>query len=162
MTANDRATSGATRHVIARLLPGAVLLLLGACASEENVRLGPQQWQDIEVVVETRPSPVTTGMNEFIVIASRDKIKPGVGMIVSLRFNPQEDWRQAIQDGYTGVYRRALRVDDPQTGVLAVHIRNTKAGQDQEAETTLFFPLQQTALQQAPLQQVPLQQKPPQ
>lgn len=110
--------------------------LLLACGDEQAVRLGPQQWEGITFIVESRPSPIRVGMNEFIVIATREHSKPGVGLVVSLRADPQDDWHQAIQDGFTGVYRRAVRVSDPQTESLAVHLRR-----GHEAETTLYFPL---------------------
>jgi hypothetical protein len=113
--------------------------LLSACVDERAVMLGPQQWQDLGVKVETRPSPLRVGMNEFIVIASRDEYKPGVGLIVMLRVNENGKWRQAIQDGFTGVYRRAVQVDDPATQSLSVHIRRSKS----KDETTLLFPLNQ-------------------
>jgi len=112
------------------------LLVVSGCADEQAVLLGPQQWQDLEFVVETRPSPVRVGMNEFVVIASREVYKPGIGLIVDIRANKKIAWRQAIQDGYTGVYRRAIRVNNPQTDVLAVH-------KEKENETTLYFPLSQ-------------------
>jgi hypothetical protein len=121
----------------------AVLMgLLTACADEQSVILGPQQWQDLGIRVETRPSPLRVGMNEFIVIASRDEYKPGVGLVVQLRVGENEKWRQAIQDGFTGVYRRAVRVDDPATQTLFVHLRRSKSD-DKKDETVLRFPLNQ-------------------
>lgn len=114
--------------------------LLSACANDQAVMLGPQYWQDLGIKVETRPSPLRVGMNEFIVIASREEYKPGVGLVVMLRVNDDAEWRQGIQDGFTGVYRRAVRVDDPATQSLSVHIRRSKDSKD---ETTLIFPLNQ-------------------
>ena len=123
------------------------LLTVSGCADEQAVLLGPQQWQDLEFVVETRPSPIRAGMNEFVVIASREVYKPGIGLIVDIRVNEKLAWRQAIQDGFTGVYRRAVRVNNPQTDVLAVHVRRDKKSQkeskEKEVETTLYFPLNQ-------------------
>lgn len=116
--------------------------LLSACADEQTVILGPQEWQDLSIRVETRPSPLRVGMNEFIVIASRDEYKPGVGLVVRLRVGENEKWRQAIQDGFTGVYRRAVRVDDPATQSLSVHMRRTKSD-DKNDETVLTFLLNQ-------------------
>ena len=124
---------------------GFIVLALSACSNEEIVQLGPQYWGDLHIVVETRPPRIRSGMNEFIVIASREKNKPGVGLVVSIRADEGVDWRQAIQDGYTGVYRRAIKVNDPQQDVLAVHIRNTKPEADEEKETTLYFPLHSVA-----------------
>ena len=117
------------------------IMLLSACSDQEPVRLGPLQWQEIQFIVESRPSPVRKGMNEFMVIATREGVKPGVGLIVELRVNDSGEWRQAIQDGYTGVYRRAIMVNDPQRDVLSVHVRNTRAEQGEEKETILRFPL---------------------
>jgi hypothetical protein len=123
---------------------GLLLLLpvvLSACTDKAALRLGPQYWQEIQFVVETRPTPVQAGMNEFIVIATREQGKPGVGLIVELRIGEQSAWTQAIQDGYTGVYRRAIAVQDPQRDVLAVHVRPAKTAAGAATETTLYFPL---------------------
>ena len=123
------------------LLP-AIALGLSGCGSEQPVRLGPQGWQDLEFIVEARPTPIRAGMTEFIVIASREKVKPGVGIIVSLRVDDKTEWKQAIQDGYTGVYRRAIKVINPQTDILAVQVRNAERDdKDGENETILYFPL---------------------
>lgn len=114
------------------------------CADEQAVRLGPQQWSDLQIVVEARPSPVRVGMNEFIVIASREEYKPVVDLIVTIRTDEKTDWRQAIQDGYTGVYRRAVRVNNPKTDVLTVHVRKTKSNaKGADSEKVLYFPLSQ-------------------
>lgn len=115
--------------------------LLSSCADENAVRLGPQEWDETRFIVESRPSPVSRGMTEFIVIATRGSAKPGVGYIVSLRASEEKPWKQAIQDGYTGVYRRAVWVEDPQAGRLEVHVRK-----GDEKETTLYFPFQAEAL----------------
>ncbi len=116
--------------------------LLSACSTEQSGILGPQQWQDLGFRVEARPSPLRVGMNEFIVVASLGKYKPGVGLVVMLRVGENEEWRQAIQDGYTGVYRRAVKVDDPATQSLSVHVRRVK-GDNEGDETVLLFPLNQ-------------------
>lgn len=121
-----------------------LLLGLSGCGSEQPLRLGPQKWNELEFIVEARPTPIRAGMTEFIVIASREKVKPGVGVIVSLRVDEKAEWTQAIQDGYTGVYRRAVRVNNPLTDVLAVHVRNAKQEDDGEKETILRFPLNQS------------------
>lgn len=120
-------------------------LFFAACGGEDVVRLGPESWGDLQFVVETRPPRIGPGMNEFIVIASRDSIKPGVGLVVSIRADESSEWRQAIQDGYTGVYRRAIMVRNPHQDVLAVQVRNNKAEAGEEAQTTLYFPLKPVA-----------------
>jgi hypothetical protein len=121
------------RKLVILLIP----LLFSACAGDEDVRLGPQVWNDISFIVESRPSPIRQGMNEFIVIASREHVRPGVGLVVYMRTDDQDEWRQAIQDGFTGVYRRAVMVNDPRSDVLQVRIRRNK----EKDETVLRFPL---------------------
>lgn len=121
--------------------------LLSACSSEQSIILGPQQWQDLDFRVEARPSPLRVGMNEFIVIATRGEYKPGVGLVVMLRVAESGEWRQGIQDGFTGVYRRAVQVDDPATQSLSVRVRRMK-GDNKGDETVLSFPLNQQRVQQ--------------
>ncbi|MDT8384030.1 MAG: hypothetical protein RRB22_06410 [Gammaproteobacteria bacterium] len=123
----------------------AVFTLLSGCADGQAVIMGPQQWQDLEFRVEVRPSPPVVGMNEFIVIASREVYKPGVGLVINIRVGEQAEWRQAIQDGFTGVYRRAVRVDDPLTQSLSVQVIRAET----KEETMLSFPLSQKALPKA-------------
>lgn len=128
-----------------------VFAMLVACSDEQAVVLGPQQWQDLEFRVEVRPSPPRVGMNEFIVIASREVYKPGVGLIINIRVGERAEWRQAIQDGFTGVYRRAVRVDDPQMQSLSVQVHRSNS----EDATVLTFPLNQKPLNQKPVTQNP-------
>lgn len=111
--------------------------LLAACTSEGVVTYGPQQWDETQFVVEARPAPVRAGMNEFIVIATRERSRPGVGYVVSLRIGGSGEWRQAMQDGYTGVYRRSARIVDPAADVLQVQVRKSRS----DAVTVLYFPL---------------------
>lgn len=119
-----------------------MLLLLVSCSKGESSRLGPQQWQETSITIETRPGPqVLQGMNEFIVIATKKARTPVSDLIVSLRTNEADPWKQAIQDGHVGVYRRALNVNDPQKDTLSVQIR-------QGDEThVLKFPLKQDLTQ---------------
>lgn len=124
----------------------AMLLLVSSCGDGKVVRLGPKTWGDIDFVVEPRPSPPRVGMNEFIVIASRDNYKPVVDLVVSLRVDKNAEWHQVIQDGFTGVYRGAIHVNDPQNGVLQVQIRKInkeleRIGKKEEKDTVLYFPL---------------------
>jgi len=121
-----------------------VVFLLVGCEAKNVLSLGPQKWNDLQFVVEARPSPVRVGMNEFIVIASRENGLPGYTLIVSLRADENAEWKQAIQDGYTGVYRRAININNPQTDVLAVQVQMTKKEKEaEEDETILYFPLNQ-------------------
>jgi hypothetical protein len=113
--------------------------MLSGCADDKAVVLGPQQWEDLVFKIETRPSPLRVGMNEFIVIASWDEYKPGVDLVVDLKVGKNGQWRQAIQDGFTGVYRRAVQVDDPQTQTLTVRVNRTR----KDDGTVMYFPLNQ-------------------
>ncbi len=95
----------------------------------------PQSWKNYQFRIETRPPVVTTGMNEFLVVANKDGRKPAHDVLVSLRVGETGRWIQAIQDGHVGVYRRALRVIDPKSDVLYVHVAQGKE------EAVLEFPL---------------------
>jgi hypothetical protein len=127
------------RGLLRLLLVLVVASFLSACADKNAVVLGPQQWKNLTFKIETRPSPLRVGMNEFIVIANRDGDKIGVDLVIMMRVGERGEWRQAIQDGFSGVYRRAVQVDDPATQSLHVHVHRTK----DEDETMLIFPLNQ-------------------
>lgn len=113
-----------------------ITLLLSAC-SEPDPRflMVPQQWNDIVVQVESRPTPVRPGMNEFLIIATTERGKPVPDLVVSLRAEADGEWQQAIQDGHSGVYRRALHV--PGTPSLFVQLRKTRS----DEEAVLEFPI---------------------
>jgi hypothetical protein len=93
---------------------------------------------DIEILVEIRPGAPTVGMNEFLVMATQKNRLAASKYIVSIKLKGDEQWRQAIQDGATGVYRRAIRVNDPVNDVLMVQLAD-KDGKQPVAE--LGFPL---------------------
>lgn len=99
-------------------------LTLVACGGPTPV-LPPQTWEGIRIEVETRPERLEKGMNEFLILASKE-IKgrniPVHDLIISLAMNGTGQWQQAIQDGHVGAYRRALRVSDPASDVLLVRI----------------------------------------
>ncbi len=116
------------------LLVSLTLALLTACAGEV-VTSPTQQWKDMSFRIETRPPTIKPGMIEFLVIANRGERKRAHDLLVSLRIGEQGRWTQAIQDGAVGVYRRALRVNDPASDVLNVYIRY------KNEETILKFPL---------------------
>ncbi len=121
------------------LAAGMLGLVLLACSSEEGAqnRIPPQYWGDVQVRLETRPEPVRPGgMNEFLVIATQKRGLPAYDMVVSLRTSGGEVWRQAIEDGESGVYRRALPVR-PTDRVLEVQLRKARG----TAQTVLRFPL---------------------
>lgn len=100
-------------------------LLLNACSEEQHVaQIPPQKWNDYTVEMQSRPSPVVPGMNEFIVIISHGKGKPAHDFIVSVRIDDTAPWKQMIQDGYMGVFRRAVAVRDPSSEELNVQIQH--------------------------------------
>ncbi|MBI5451050.1 MAG: hypothetical protein HY940_06800 [Gammaproteobacteria bacterium] len=99
-------------------------LLLGACAPAGGPQVPPQQWGDIQIVVETRPAPLQVGMNEFLVLATRPHRMPAYDLVVEMRLADDQPWGQGIQDGNTGVYRKALAVRDHGPQHLQVALRN--------------------------------------
>ena len=108
-----------------------------SCGRDSAVILGPQ-WveKDVEVFVEIRPGIPQVGMNEFLVVATHKDNKPAYQYIVSISIKGTDNWRQSIQDGYSGVYRRAINVNNPASDVLAVKLE--KGGDT----NLLYFPLQ--------------------
>ena len=94
-----------------------------------------QRWQDMEVHIETRPTPPRPGMAEILAIATRTGGKPAYDLIISLRTSDTDPWVQAIQDGHLGVYRRAAKLDVGERATLQIKIQYGKE------ETVLHFPL---------------------
>ncbi len=116
------------------LLPA--LLLLAACsAPPEGARLEPQKWGNVIIEVESRPAPPRAGMNEFLVLATEERGRPVGNLMVSLRADEKQPWRQAIQDGLSGVYRRAIKVP---VGGEGLHVQIRRKRSDEQIE--LFFP----------------------
>ena len=121
------------------VLRAALILLLlclsQACSEDSAYILKPQWWQDVEVMVEIRPSVPRAGMNEFLVVATQKNRRPAFDLIVSLKTEHGKRWEQSIQDGHSGVYRRAIWVQDPKTDVLLVQLQRG------EERGELRFPL---------------------
>jgi hypothetical protein len=109
-------------------------MLAAACTSQGDIDTPAQKWQDLDVRVESRPSPPSAGMNEFLVIATGERNRPAYDLIVSLRSSDADPWKQAIQDGQVGVYRRAAELQAPGRTVLQVQLRRGSA------EGVLNFP----------------------
>lgn len=118
------------------------LLLTGCVGGENSYELPTKTWKEkgINVTVQTRPPKAKAGMIEFMVLATKER-KPENELVVSLRMEGAQKWHQAIQDGFLGVYRRVVKVNDPAKDVLAVKLRVKKS----DDETVIYFPL---ALQQ--------------
>lgn len=85
--------------------------------------------------IETHPNPPLAGMSEIVVIITGPHGKPIPDLTVSLRGNDSVPWVQAIQDGFIGVYRRAVDIGDGETVVLQVRLQQ---GMEQKI---LLFPL---------------------
>jgi len=125
------------------MYPGLILagLLLSSCSADEQAwSPAPQSWQDMSIRVETQPSPVRQGMNEFILIANRQQRGFVNDLLVHVR-TEDSGWRQAIPDGALGVFRKALPVRDVQDDHL--YVRLTRRGQQGEMTFALAPPGEQ-------------------
>lgn len=118
-------------------IAGVMLVVLSACgAPPPEYTLPAQKWNDVVVEVETRPIPPKVGMNEFLILTTLERGKPVPDLLVSLRTDPNAEWRQAIQDGHSGVHRRALPIKSvPATLYMELRRKRT----DEKVE--LSFPL---------------------
>ncbi len=121
---------------LARFAPALLLGLLAACGGNTAQDLPPQHWHDLEVSVESRPSPPRPGANEFLVMVTNSRGRPAYNLVVSLRTQDSEAWKQAIEDGQVGVYRTAVKIEPGAAAVLQVQVRA------QDGEGVLKFPLQ--------------------
>ena len=101
-------------------------LLLASCGQENAYILEPQWRDDIEYLVEIRPGAPTVGMNEFMIVATHKDHRPAHEAVISIKIKGKGDWRQSIQDGHSGVYRRAIRVNDPENDVMLVQVKQAK------------------------------------
>ncbi len=114
------------------------ILSLSACSgSNTSTDPAPQNWHGISFQVDTRPSPPQKGMNEIVVTANDIKKNiPEWDLIISIRSSDQDDWKQMIEDGRMGVYRRAVNVEPGERSTLKISIKHG----NEEGE--LRFPLQ--------------------
>jgi hypothetical protein len=109
-------------------------LLLWGCGSDVSDTIGQQRLGNEVIEVQCRPTPVTIGMNEFLILATDVHGAPVHDLLVDLRMHDGDVWQQAIQDGFSGVYRKALGVESLQDQ-LQVRIKRNGV------ETELRFPL---------------------
>jgi len=115
-----------------RLCLGLMLAGLGlsSCSANEQAwSPAAQSWQDMSIRVETQPTPVRQGMNEFILIANRQQRGFVNDLLVEVH-TENSGWKQAMPDGALGVFRRALPVRDVQNDHL--YVRLTRRGQHGE------------------------------
>jgi hypothetical protein len=113
---------------------------IAACGDRKgSLAIPAQQWNDMVVRIETHPNPPLAGMSEIVVIVTGLHGKPAGDLTVSLRGTETVPWVQAIQDGFIGVYRRAVDLGDGPAVVLQVRLQQ---GTDQKI---LLFPLKLAA-----------------
>lgn len=110
------------RNKMKKLLILLIFVVSSACTTEIPTT-PPQEWGEYSFRLESRPPVVVKGMNEFLLIGNFGERKRAVDLIVSFRVGPTGKWNQAIQDGHTGVYRRAMKVNNPNEDVLYVHVK---------------------------------------
>ena len=113
-----------------------IICLTGCSGPDPRYMMEAQTWGDVVVKVETRPMPVRVGMNEFLVMTTTQRGRPVFDLIVALRADGSKDWAQGIQDGHSGVYRKAAVVPE---GATNLYVQLRKHGTD-EGEI-LAFPL---------------------
>ena len=99
-----------------------------------------QKWKNIDVRVETRPSPPQEGPLEFLVILTDDRGRPAWSAIVEMRTSDNDQWKQCIQDGRVGVFRRSAVVNASGRSVVQVQIHY------QNDATILRFPIKLATL----------------
>ncbi|RMD79644.1 MAG: hypothetical protein D6809_03115 [Gammaproteobacteria bacterium] len=123
------------------LLAGALLgLLLAACSGGgAGSAIPPQRWDDLVLQLQSRPEPPRPGMDEFLLIANHRDGRPAYEYVVHIRRagDPQARWEQMIQDGQSGVYRRAIRLG-PATQAVEVRLKAHADGR----EGVVRFPVQ--------------------
>jgi len=115
---------------------GFLVVVLAACNSDKGdaYTIPAQHWNGTDVRVETHPNPPLAGMSEIVVIVTGPHGKPIHDLIISLRSNQSMPWVQAIQDGFIGVYRRAVDIGG---GAVILQVR-MEQGNEQKI---LYFPL---------------------
>lgn len=113
------------------------VLGLAACSGGGDVAsvFKPQVWHGVQIALESRPQPMRPGMNELLILATGPRGLPVADMVVSLRTNDQAPWRQGIQDGESGVFRRAVQMNP---GDTKVYVRLQRG----KSESTLVYPIQ--------------------
>jgi len=97
-------------------------MMMVGCGEDASVwNAPPQHWQDMGFRIETRPTQVGVGMNEFLVIANRQQRGFINDLMVHIR-TTSSGWKQAIPDGALGVFRRALPVKNIHKDQLFVRL----------------------------------------
>ena len=121
------------------------VLMMSSCTTE--IPTTPvEKWDEYTFRLEARPPIIEKGMMEFLTISDFEGNIRGWDLVVYYRMGPTGQWVQAIQDGHTGVYRRAMKVSDPETDVLYVHVKKNQTLKEKKEkakrkETVIQFPL---------------------
>jgi len=121
------------------------LLFITSCTTE--IPTSPTtKWGDYTFRLEARPPVIVEGMIEMLTIVNYKEKLRGWDLILYYRIGPTGKWVQAIQDGHTGVYRRAMKINDPASDVLHVHVKRNQTPEEKEKnearkETVIEFPL---------------------
>jgi len=111
--------------------------VLGGCSNDPDFYIH-KQWDQWKIKLETRPHPIQPGHNEFLIHIVGPHQKLPNGMIVRYRMSPKDPWIQAMPDGLSDVFRRALTVRDPKHAMLYVHLKYF------DKQTVLAFDLSKT------------------
>jgi hypothetical protein len=102
-------------------LPALALALFGCSGDTQDSPI--ENWRDLQVHVESRSYGPIPEMKELLVFVNRNRVLPAWDCRVDLRTSDADPWKQAIEDGHVGVYRRAAKVDEREHSVLQVWIR---------------------------------------
>lgn len=124
--------------LLSNLLLVGLMLMATGCGRGGAYILPPQVWDNTEFIVEIRPGAPQKGMNEFVIIATQKDGVPAYNYVVTITTDMNEKESQMIQDGHSGVYRRAIEVKDPANEVLVVKIAHKK---ETDKITELRYPL---------------------
>jgi len=101
-----------------------VVGLLSACSGDDGTFFQQRQWNTLDIKLETRPHPIQAGHNEFLLHLTGPKgARLAVGAVVHYRLHPDDAWIQAMPDGMSDVFRRALDIQDPKHARLYVRLR---------------------------------------
>jgi hypothetical protein len=122
-------------------LTALTLILVGCGGATQDS--ATEHWRDLRIHVESRSYSVMPGMRELLVFVNRGAELPAWDCRIDIRTSDADPWKQAIEDGRVGVYRRAAQVDEEHS-VLQIWIRA------EGNETVLRIPLIQKSAPPAP------------
>lgn len=122
----------------------AIALIAAGCGADSPVS-PTVVWRDLQIHVESRGYGPIPDMRELLVFVNRGSTLPAWDCRIDIRTSDADPWKQAIEDGHVGVYRRAVKVDDADHSVLQVWIRA------EGNETVLTFPLNRKPAPPAPV-----------